>query len=102
MSMAHRMQLDTGKRKALGGRLRGLVHAGERRLDGRADGVEDAADLGAQEDQRDDRDDRDEGEDQRVLGEALAVVVVADGRDKCMKLRHVGSYLLPLIYLPKG
>src|SRR4051812_25966980 len=70
---------------ATGGRI-----SRERRLDGRADGVEDAADLVAEEDQRDDRDDRDEREDQRVLGEALSFVVVADGRDECMKLRHVG------------
>src|SRR3954447_23925121 len=66
----------------------------ERRLDGLADCVEDAADLGAQEDQRDDRDDRDEREDQRVLGEALAFVVVANRRDECIKLRHWVSYLL--------
>src|SRR4029077_19344120 len=69
---------------------RGRRRSGNRasdELDGLADGVEDAADLGAHEDQRDDRDDRDECEDQRVLGEALAFVVAAerseDRRDEC-------------------
>src|SRR6185312_15525783 len=60
-------------------------------LDGLADRVDDAADLGAQEDQGDDRDDRD---DQRVLGEALALLVAADGRDECVKLGHSWIYLL--------
>jgi hypothetical protein len=45
-------------------------------LDGRADGAQDLADLRAQEDQGDDRHDRDEGEDQRVLGETLAFLVI--------------------------
>ena len=31
-----------------------------------------------EEDQGDDRDDRDEGEDQRILREALAILVAAD------------------------
>ena len=48
------------------------------RLDRVADRAQDRADLAAQEDEGDDRDDRDEGEDQRVLGETLAFVVVAE------------------------
>src|SRR6185369_8983203 len=66
----------------------------ERWLDGLADRVEDAADLGAEEDQGDDRDDRDERQDQRVLGKALAFVIGAEGRDECEKLRHGIQYLL--------
>src|SRR5436190_963908 len=66
-----------------------------RPLDGLADRIDDGADLGAQEDESDDRDDRDEREDQSVLSEALAFVVVADGRNQCKKLRHGIRYLLP-------
>ena len=40
------------------------------RPDGLADGIQEAADLAAKEDQRDDRDDGDEREDQRVFGKA--------------------------------
>ena len=40
--------------------------------------AQDAADLIAQEDEGNDRDDRDEGEDQRVLREALAFLVTTD------------------------
>src|SRR4051812_20359802 len=53
------------------------------RLDRRADLVQDAGDLAAQEDEGDDRDDRDEGEDQRVLRETLALLVVRDAGDEC-------------------
>ena len=43
-----------------------------------ADRVQDARDLVAQEDKGDDRDDGDEREDQRVLGETLALLVLAE------------------------
>src|SRR5436190_990951 len=56
--------------------------------------VEHRADLGSKEDESDDSDHGDEREDQSVFGQSLAFVVVADGRDECIKLRHVGSYLL--------
>jgi hypothetical protein len=61
--------------------------AAVRLLDGAAHGAEDLAHLGAQEDQGDDRHDGDEGEDQRVLRETLAVLVVSienheDSRDE--------------------
>src|ERR1700674_1713534 len=49
-------------------------------LDRVTDVAEDLRDLPAQEDQGDDRDDRDEGEDQGVLGEALALLVTAEPR----------------------
>src|SRR3954451_16560760 len=66
-----------------------LDQSGRSVLDGRADRVEDRADLAAQEDQGDDRDDGDQREDEGVLGETLAFVIVADGRDECDELRHV-------------
>jgi hypothetical protein len=43
-------------------------------LDRGADLAQDRADLVAEEDEGDDRDDRDQGEDQRVLREALALL----------------------------
>src|SRR6186997_3059023 len=48
------------------------------RLDRVADGAQDLADLAAQEDEGDDRNDRDEGEDQRIFGKTLAVLVAMD------------------------
>src|SRR5215210_5841692 len=52
------------------------------RLDRAADLAQDGADLSAEEDEGDDRDDRDEGEDQRVLGETLAVLVTTKRGEK--------------------
>src|SRR5688572_19595174 len=52
---------------------RGPAVVGGSRLDRAADRAQDLADLAAQEDEGNDRDDRDEGEDQRVLREALAI-----------------------------
>src|SRR6185295_5578289 len=64
-------------------------------LDGRADGAKDPADLRAQEDQGDDRHDRDEGEDQRVLRETLAFLVIPVKEiDDCGKELHLGRHLL--------
>jgi len=64
-------------------------------LDGRADGAQDPADLRAQEDQGDDRHDRDEGEDQRVLRETLAFLVIPVKEiDDCGKELHLGGHLL--------
>src|SRR3954451_9670342 len=60
------------------------------RLDRRADLVQDAGDLAAQEDEGDDRDNRDEGEDQRVLRETLALLVLRDAGDECIEQLHVG------------
>src|SRR5450756_2447913 len=60
-----------------------------RGLDGGADRAEDRLDLAAQEDERDDRDDRDEGEDEGVLGEALALLVAVKRRDDVRDERHV-------------
>src|SRR5450759_3022885 len=51
-----------------------------RGLNRRADGAQNLADRAAQEELGDERDDRDESEDQRVFGEALAVLVVAAKR----------------------
>ena len=48
-------------------------------LNGRADRIDDRADLGAQEDERDDRDDSDKREDQGVFGQTLAFLVTSDG-----------------------
>src|SRR5687768_1874100 len=60
------------------------------RSDRLADRVQDVADLAAQEDEGDDRDDRDEGEDQRVLRETLAFLVIAsEVRDDGGKQIHV-------------
>ena len=47
-----------------------------------ADVRDDLADLTAQEDQGNDRDDRDEGEDQRVLGEALSLGFTQEPRER--------------------
>src|SRR5919206_2694258 len=62
-------------------------------LDGVADRAEDLAHLLTQEDQGDDRHDRDEGEDQRVLRETLAFLVVpVEEVDECqVELDHAGS-----------
>src|SRR5215204_6523606 len=61
-----------------------------RSLDRIADRAQDLADLAAQEDEGDDRDDRDKREDQGVLGESLAFVIVADVRlDESDELIHV-------------
>ena len=57
-------------------------------LDRAADLAQDRADLVAQEDQRDDRDDGDEREDQRVLGEALALLVAAKRREERVDELH--------------
>src|SRR3954453_13278689 len=59
-------------------------------LDRRADLVKDRRDLAAQEDEGDNRDNRDEGEDQRVLGETLALLVLRDAGDECIEQLHVG------------
>ena len=74
----------------------GLKDLSVRELDGRADLVQDRADLAAQEDEGDDRDDRDERQDQGVLSEALAFLVAAGKvrRDESDKFRHVVHYLL--------
>src|SRR6186997_2379701 len=65
-------------------------------LDRVADGAQDLADLPAQEDEGDDRDDRDEGEDQRVLREALALLLVTreERRDECVEVLHLVNHLL--------
>src|SRR5690349_18911175 len=63
-----------------------------RLLDRAADRAEDGADLAAQEDEGDDRDDRDEGEDQRVLREALAFLIPTEEADESVKHR-VGHLL---------
>src|SRR5712691_879826 len=64
-------------------------------LDRVTDGAEDLADLAAQEDEGHDRHDRDEGEDQRVLGEALAFLVTIEEVHDCkIDRRHAGEYLL--------
>src|SRR3954447_17868866 len=62
------------KRTAARAAVRHSVRSGSR-SDRAADLAEDRADLTTQEDECDDRDDRDEGEDQRVLGETLPVLV---------------------------
>src|SRR6476661_737921 len=59
-----------------------------------ADVRDDLADLTAQEDQGNDRDDRDEGEDQRVLGEALSLGFMQEPRESRAKANdpfHVTS-----------
>src|SRR5437879_5181196 len=61
-------------------------------LDRVADLAQDRADLVAQEDQRDDGNDGDQGEDQRVLGEALAVFVAAEAREERVNERHVERF----------
>src|SRR5512141_2469383 len=65
-------------------------------LDRVAHGAEDLADLAAQEDEGNDGHDRDEGEDQRVLREALAFLVTIEEVHDCkIDRRHEDAYLLP-------
>ena len=77
------------------------VRPQRRDLDRVADVAEDAGDLAAQEDQCDDRDDRDQGEDQGVLGQALALLVMREERDECVQKRH-GSGSPPSVPSPGG
>src|SRR5204862_5756335 len=60
-------------------------------LDGIADRAQDLADLAAQEDEGDDRDDGDEREDQRVLGETLALLVLREAGDERVDVGHSGE-----------
>src|SRR5579862_4579823 len=60
------------------------------RLDRVADVAQDRADLAAQEEQGNDRDDRDQGQDEGVLGEALAVFGRRQSRD------HVSNHSTPV------
>src|SRR5437868_1651967 len=85
------------------GRWRGALEgSAAHRLELAADRAELVADLAAQEDEGDDRDDRDEGEDQRVLREALAFLVLAEGSDECVKHGDGSSFLLKLPGIPEG
>src|SRR5919107_1326716 len=64
------------------------------------DDAEDVADLAAQENQGQDRDDGDEGEDQRVLREALPfLVTIEEIDDGGVNLKHLG--LPPFIRDPQ-
>src|SRR6478735_6079956 len=71
-------------------------------LDRVADGREDLRNLAAQEDQGDDGHDGDESKDQRVLREALALLLVAHDkrRDECVQ--HCEVYLLSPKLTPFG
>src|SRR4029078_6612014 len=65
------------------------------RLDRAADRAQDRADLAAQEDQGNDRDDGDEGEDQRVFGETLAILVPAErGEERAENGHGAVAFLL--------
>src|SRR5664280_567860 len=57
-------------------------------LDRLSDGAEDLADLAAEEDEGHDREDRDQGEDQRVLREALTLIVMMKPRVDRTHERH--------------
>src|SRR3954469_4872064 len=63
---------------------------GARELDRVADVRQDRRDLAAQEDEGHDRDDGDEREDQRVLRETLALLVLADRGEQRGDERHEG------------
>jgi hypothetical protein len=64
-------------------------------LDGRADHAEDLADLATKEQKRNDRDDGDQGEDQRVLGETLAFLIITLERsDESRNVRHAVGHPL--------
>src|SRR6187431_41550 len=71
-------------------------------LDRVADGREDLRNLAAQEDQGDNRDDGDKSKDQRVLREALALLLVThdERRNKCVQ--HCEVYLLSPKLTPCG
>ncbi len=58
-------------------------------LDRGADVAQDGADLAAQEDEGHDGHDDDEGEDERLLGEALAVFLAAKGHQDAIDQGHV-------------
>src|SRR6266446_751444 len=70
-----------------------------RGLDRVADVAEDRRDLAAEEDEGDDRDDGDEREDQRVLGQTLALLVPTNGDEELLNECHV-AYLLNDDYPP--
>src|SRR5664279_2196480 len=71
-------------------------------LDRAADGAQNRADLAAQEDQGDDRDDRDEGEDERVLGEPLTLLVAdEERRDEYVQTSHVVFTSFPTVITPE-
>ena len=53
------------------------------------DVAEDGRDLAAEENEGDDRDDGDEREDQRVLGQTLALLVPTNGGEELLNECHV-------------
>src|SRR5918997_1434772 len=90
-SVARRESERAGPRMVNAGDLSPAPAVTDRDLDGRADLAQDRADLAAEEDQGDDRDDRDQGEDQCVLGQALALLVAADRGEERVDERHFGE-----------